>query len=100
MIQANTVIAKSYSIWLCLVLFRSMKRFSQPYLNRAYLCSHTSSPPCLKLLDFIKQHKDKRLMNSFHKLGRSAQHTDMWKQRSASLSVPSKIEVSIFFPVT
>ncbi|XP_066922818.1 transcription factor SPT20 homolog isoform X3 [Clytia hemisphaerica] len=75
-------------------LRRSMKRFSQPYLNRAYLCSHTPSPPCLKLLDFIKQNKDKRSSNSFHKLSRATQHTDMWKQRQLNLSVPSKIDVT------
>lgn len=78
-------------------IFRSIKRFSQPYLNRAYLCSSTPSPPCLKLLDFIKQNKEKRSANSFHKLSRATQHTDMWKQRQLNLNVPSKIDVRVFF---
>lgn len=72
-----------------------MKRFSQPYLNRAYLCSHTQSPPCLRLLDFIQRHRDKRSSTSFHKLNRATQHTDMWKQCSPTLAVPNKVDVSV-----
>lgn len=78
-----------------LSLFRSMKRFSQPYLNRAMLCSNTQSPPCLRLSDFIQNHREKRSFNTFHKLSRATQHTDMWKQRSPTLAVPSKIDVSV-----
>lgn len=70
-----------------------MKRFSQPYLNRAVLCSNTPSPPCLRLLDFIQRNRDKR--SSLPKLNRATQHTDMWKQRSPTLSVPTKIDVSM-----
>ena len=78
-----------------------MKRYSQPYLNRAVLCSNTQSPPCLKLLDFIHRHRDKRSLNAFHKLNRATQHTDMWKQRPATLTVPTKIDVcTTFFSYT
>lgn len=75
-------------------LKRSMKRFSQPYLNRAVLCSNTPSPPCLRLLDFIQRNRDKR--SSLPKLNRATQHTDMWKQRSPTLSVPTKIDVTSY----
>jgi len=77
-------------------LKRSMKRFSQPYLNRAMLCSNTPSPPCLKLLDFIQRHRDKRTTNTFHKLNRATQHTDMWKQRPSELKMPVKIDVQSY----
>ncbi|XP_047124249.1 transcription factor SPT20 homolog isoform X2 [Hydra vulgaris] len=76
-------------------LKRALRHYSQPYLNRAVLCSNTQSPACLRLHDFINSHHDKRSMKS----NRATQHIDMWKQRPVTLTIPSKIDVNSYAKV-
>lgn len=80
-------------IIVCLIYFRSIKRHSQAFYNRAGLMSLCNAPSYLKVLDFLSQYKKPQPPVNL-RLAKTPQTTDTWRQKPIHLTPPARVDVS------
>ncbi|XP_027736720.1 transcription factor SPT20 homolog [Empidonax traillii] len=79
---------------------RCFKRYSRSSLNRQQEVAHFSTPPQLRLLDYLQKRKERKAAQQYDlKISKAGNCVDMWKQNPCYLTVPSEVDVEKYAKV-
>ncbi|XP_072466472.1 transcription factor SPT20 homolog isoform X16 [Notamacropus eugenii] len=79
---------------------RCFKRYSRSSLNRQQDVSHSTSPPQLRLLDYLQKRKERKTAQQYDlKISKAGNCVDMWKQNPCFLTTPSEVDVEKYAKV-
>nr|XP_016846667.1 PREDICTED: transcription factor SPT20 homolog isoform X5 [Anolis carolinensis] len=79
---------------------RCFKRYSRSSLNRQQEVNHCTTPPQLKLLDYVQRRRERKAAPQHDlKISKAGNCVDMWKQAPCYLSVPSEVDVEKYAKV-
>ncbi|XP_040555968.1 transcription factor SPT20 homolog isoform X20 [Gallus gallus] len=79
---------------------RCFKRYSKSSLNRQQEVAHYSTPPQLRLVDYLQKRKDKKGAQQYDlKISKAGNCVDMWKQNPCYLTAPSEVDVEKYAKV-
>ncbi|KAM6096326.1 transcription factor SPT20 homolog isoform 8-T9 [Chlamydotis macqueenii] len=79
---------------------RCFKRYSRSSLNRQQEVAHYSTPPQLRLLDYLQKRKERKGVQQYDlKISKAGNCVDMWKQNPCYLTVPSEVDVEKYAKV-
>nr|XP_060619411.1 transcription factor SPT20 homolog isoform X2 [Anolis sagrei ordinatus] len=79
---------------------RCFKRYSRSSLNRQQEVIHCSTPPQLKLLDYVHRRRERKAAPQHDlKISKAGNCVDMWKQPPCYLSMPSEVDVEKYAKV-
>ncbi|XP_061495097.1 transcription factor SPT20 homolog isoform X8 [Rhineura floridana] len=79
---------------------RCFKRYSKSYLNRQQEVSHCTTPPQLRLFDYLQKRKEKKGAQQYDlKISKAGNCVDMWKQNPTYLTAPSEVDVEKYAKV-
>ncbi|KAH0628674.1 hypothetical protein JD844_010086, partial [Phrynosoma platyrhinos] len=76
------------------------KRYSRSSLNRQQEVTHCTTPPQLKLLDYVQKRKERKAAPQHDlKISKAGNCVDMWKQTPCYLTAPSEVDVEKYAKV-
>ncbi|XP_027748564.1 transcription factor SPT20 homolog isoform X7 [Empidonax traillii] len=79
---------------------RCFKRYSRSSLNRQQEVAHNSTPPQLRLLDYLQKRKERKATQQYDlKISKAGNCVDMWKQNPCYLTAPSEVDVEKYAKV-
>ncbi|XP_041322843.1 transcription factor SPT20 homolog isoform X5 [Pyrgilauda ruficollis] len=79
---------------------RCFKRYSRSSLNRQQEVAHYSTPPQLRLLDYLQKRKERKTAQQYDlKISKAGNCVDMWKQNPCYLTAPSEVDVEKYAKV-
>ncbi|XP_059694869.1 transcription factor SPT20 homolog isoform X8 [Haemorhous mexicanus] len=79
---------------------RCFKRYSRSSLNRQQEVAHYSTPPQLRLLDYLQKRKERKAAQQYDlKISKAGNCVDMWKQNPCYLTAPSEVDVEKYAKV-
>ncbi|XP_049679303.1 transcription factor SPT20 homolog isoform X14 [Buteo buteo] len=79
---------------------RCFKRYSRSSLNRQQEVAHYSTPPQLRLLDYLQKRKERKGAQQYDlKISKAGNCVDMWKQNPCYLTAPSEVDVEKYAKV-
>ncbi|XP_067320168.1 transcription factor SPT20 homolog isoform X8 [Anolis sagrei] len=79
---------------------RCFKRYSRSSLNRQQEVINCSTPPQLKLLDYVHRRRERKAAPQHDlKISKAGNCVDMWKQPPCYLSMPSEVDVEKYAKV-
>ncbi|XP_067998714.1 transcription factor SPT20 homolog isoform X2 [Melanerpes formicivorus] len=79
---------------------RCFKRYSRSSLNRQQEVTHYSTPPQLRLLDYLQKRKERKGAQQYDlKISKAGNCVDMWKQNPCYLTAPSEVDVEKYAKV-
>ncbi|XP_042303676.1 transcription factor SPT20 homolog, partial [Sceloporus undulatus] len=79
---------------------RCFKRYSRSSLNRQQEVTHCTTPPQLKLLDYVQKRKERKAAPQHDlKISKAGNCVDMWKQTPCYLTAPSEVDVEKYAKV-
>ncbi|NWQ72137.1 SP20H factor, partial [Neopipo cinnamomea] len=79
---------------------RCFKRYSRSSLNRQQEVAHNSTPPQLRLLDYLQKRKERKAAQQYDlKISKAGNCVDMWKQNPCYLTAPSEVDVEKYAKV-
>ncbi|XP_042648438.1 transcription factor SPT20 homolog isoform X12 [Tyto alba] len=79
---------------------RCFKRYSRSSLNRQQEVAHYSTPPQLRLLDYVQKRKERKGAQQYDlKISKAGNCVDMWKQNPCYLTAPSEVDVEKYAKV-
>ncbi|XP_015707431.1 transcription factor SPT20 homolog isoform X12 [Coturnix japonica] len=79
---------------------RCFKRYSKSSLNRQQEVAHYSTPPQLRLVDYVQKKKEKKVAQQYDlKISKAGNCVDMWKQNPCYLTAPSEVDVEKYAKV-
>ncbi|XP_041870206.1 transcription factor SPT20 homolog isoform X6 [Corvus kubaryi] len=79
---------------------RYFKRYSRSSLNRQQEVAHYSTPPQLRLLDYLQKRKERKAAQQYDlKISKAGNCVDMWKQNPCYLTAPSEVDVEKYAKV-
>ncbi|XP_040439648.1 transcription factor SPT20 homolog isoform X5 [Falco naumanni] len=79
---------------------RCFKRYSRSSLNRQQDVAHYSTPPQLRLLDYLQKRKERKGAQQYDlKISKAGNCVDMWKQNPCYLTAPSEVDVEKYAKV-
>ncbi|XP_005038045.1 PREDICTED: transcription factor SPT20 homolog isoform X1 [Ficedula albicollis] len=79
---------------------RCFKRYSRSSLNRQQEVAHYSTPPQLRLLDYLQKRKERKASQQYDlKISKAGNCVDMWKQNPCYLTAPSEVDVEKYAKV-
>ncbi|CAI5796414.1 transcription factor SPT20 homolog isoform X1 [Podarcis lilfordi] len=79
---------------------RCFKRYSRSSLNRQQEVSHCTTPPQLRLFDYLQKRKEKKGAQQYDlKISKAGNCVDMWKQNPCYLTAPSEVDVEKYAKV-
>ncbi|XP_054669597.1 transcription factor SPT20 homolog isoform X8 [Grus americana] len=79
---------------------RCFKRYSRSSLNRQQEVAHYSTPPQLRLLDYLQKRKERKGAQQYDlKISKVGNCVDMWKQNPCYLTAPSEVDVEKYAKV-
>ncbi|NXQ63570.1 SP20H factor, partial [Anthoscopus minutus] len=79
---------------------RCFKRYSRSSLNRQQEVAHYSTPPQLRLLDYLQKRKERKAVQQYDlKISKAGNCVDMWKQNPCYLTAPSEVDVEKYAKV-
>ncbi|XP_052526976.1 transcription factor SPT20 homolog isoform X6 [Tympanuchus pallidicinctus] len=79
---------------------RCFKRYSKSSLNRQQEVAHYSTPPQLRLVDYLQKKKEKKGTQQYDlKISKAGNCVDMWKQNPCYLTAPSEVDVEKYAKV-
>ncbi|XP_031471661.1 transcription factor SPT20 homolog isoform X8 [Phasianus colchicus] len=79
---------------------RCFKRYSKSSLNRQQEVAHYSTPPQLRLVDYLQKKKEKKGAQQYDlKISKAGNCVDMWKQNPCYLTAPSEVDVEKYAKV-
>ncbi|KAM6291054.1 transcription factor SPT20 homolog isoform 6-T7 [Porphyrio hochstetteri] len=79
---------------------RCFKRYSRSSLNRQQEVAHYSTPPQLRLLDYLQKRKERKGTQQYDlKISKAGNCVDMWKQNPCYLTAPSEVDVEKYAKV-
>ncbi|NXI58451.1 SP20H factor, partial [Chloroceryle aenea] len=79
---------------------RCFKRYSKSTLNRQQEVAHYSTPPQLRLLDYLQKRKERKGAQQYDlKISKAGNCVDMWKQNPCYLTAPSEVDVEKYAKV-
>ncbi|XP_036235543.1 transcription factor SPT20 homolog isoform X11 [Molothrus ater] len=79
---------------------RCFKRYSRSSLNRQQEVAHYSTPPQLRLLDYLQKRKERKATQQYDlKISKAGNCVDMWKQNPCYLTAPSEVDVEKYAKV-
>ncbi|NXK33362.1 SP20H factor, partial [Piprites chloris] len=79
---------------------RCFKRYSRSSLNRQQEVVHNSTPPQLRLLDYLQKRKERKAAQQYDlKISKAGNCVDMWKQNPCYLTAPSEVDVEKYAKV-
>ncbi|XP_010013383.1 PREDICTED: transcription factor SPT20 homolog, partial [Nestor notabilis] len=79
---------------------RCFKRYSRSSLNRQQELAHYSTPPQLRLLDYLQKRKERKGAQQYDlKISKAGNCVDMWKQNPCYLTAPSEVDVEKYAKV-
>ncbi|NP_001006275.1 transcription factor SPT20 homolog [Gallus gallus] len=79
---------------------RCFKRYSKSSLNRQQEVAHYSTPPQLRLVDYLQKRKGKKGAQQYDlKISKAGNCVDMWKQNPCYLTAPSEVDVEKYAKV-
>ncbi|XP_010223578.1 PREDICTED: transcription factor SPT20 homolog isoform X7 [Tinamus guttatus] len=79
---------------------RCFKRYSRSSLNRQQEVAHYSTPPQLRLLDYLQKRKERKGGQQYDlKISKAGNCVDMWKQNPCYLTAPSEVDVEKYAKV-
>ncbi|XP_064908208.1 transcription factor SPT20 homolog isoform X15 [Columba livia] len=79
---------------------RCFKRYSRSSLNRQQEVTHYSTPPQLRLLDYLQKRKERKGAQQYDlKISKAGNCVDMWKQNPCYLTAPAEVDVEKYAKV-
>ncbi|XP_068038141.1 transcription factor SPT20 homolog isoform X10 [Anomalospiza imberbis] len=79
---------------------RCFKRYSRSSLNRQQEVAPYSTPPQLRLLDYLQKRKERKAAQQYDlKISKAGNCVDMWKQNPCYLTAPSEVDVEKYAKV-
>ncbi|XP_059349524.1 transcription factor SPT20 homolog isoform X5 [Ammospiza nelsoni] len=79
---------------------RCFRRYSRSSLNRQQEVAHYSTPPQLRLLDYLQKRKERKAAQQYDlKISKAGNCVDMWKQNPCYLTAPSEVDVEKYAKV-
>uniref|UniRef100_A0A8B9QWX0 SPT20 homolog, SAGA complex component n=1 Tax=Anas platyrhynchos TaxID=8839 RepID=A0A8B9QWX0_ANAPL len=79
---------------------RCFKRYSRSSLNRQQEVGHYSTPPQLRILDYLQKRKERKGTQQYDlKISKAGNCVDMWKQNPCYLTAPSEVDVEKYAKV-
>ncbi|XP_025954106.1 transcription factor SPT20 homolog isoform X2 [Dromaius novaehollandiae] len=79
---------------------RCFKRYSRSSLNRQQEVAHYSTPPQLRLLDYLQKRKERKGAQQYDlKISKAGNCVDMWKQNPCYLTAPPEVDVEKYAKV-
>ncbi|XP_044308364.1 transcription factor SPT20 homolog isoform X10 [Varanus komodoensis] len=79
---------------------RCFKRYSRSSLNRQQEVSYCTTPPQLRLFDYLQKRKERKGAQQHDlKISKAGNCVDMWKQHPCYLTVPSEVDVEKYAKV-
>ncbi|XP_035180107.1 transcription factor SPT20 homolog isoform X12 [Oxyura jamaicensis] len=79
---------------------RCFKRYSRSSLNRQQEVGHYSTPPQLRILDYLQKRKERKSTQQYDlKISKAGNCVDMWKQNPCYLTAPSEVDVEKYAKV-
>ncbi|KAM6383658.1 transcription factor SPT20 homolog isoform 5-T7 [Alca torda] len=79
---------------------RCFKRYSRSSLNRQQEVAHYSTPPQLRLLDYLQKRKERKGAQQYDlKISKAGNCVDMWKRNPCYLTAPSEVDVEKYAKV-
>ncbi|KAM6439572.1 transcription factor SPT20 homolog isoform 5-T6 [Rhynochetos jubatus] len=79
---------------------RCFKRYARSSLNRQQEVAHYSTPPQLRLLDYLQKRKERKGAQQYDlKISKAGNCVDMWKQNPCYLTAPSEVDVEKYAKV-
>uniref|UniRef100_A0A8C5TJF3 Spt20-like SEP domain-containing protein n=1 Tax=Malurus cyaneus samueli TaxID=2593467 RepID=A0A8C5TJF3_9PASS len=79
---------------------RCFKRYSRSSLNRQQEVAHYSTPPQLRLIDYLQKRKERKAAQQYDlKISKAGNCVDMWKQNPCYLTAPSEVDVEKYAKV-
>ncbi|KFV07396.1 Transcription factor SPT20, partial [Tauraco erythrolophus] len=79
---------------------RCFKRYSRSSLNRQQEVAQYSTPPQLRLLDYLQKRKERKGAQQYDlKISKAGNCVDMWKQNPCYLTAPSEVDVEKYAKV-
>ncbi|XP_062975058.1 transcription factor SPT20 homolog [Elgaria multicarinata webbii] len=79
---------------------RCFKRYSRSSLNRQQEVSHCTTPPQLRLFDYLQKRKERKGTQQYDlKISKAGNCVDMWKQNPCYLTLPSEVDVEKYAKV-
>ncbi|XP_035398758.1 transcription factor SPT20 homolog isoform X9 [Cygnus atratus] len=79
---------------------RCFKRYSRSSLNRQQEVGHYSTPPQLRILDYLQKRKERKGTQQYDlKISKAGNCVDMWKRNPCYLTAPSEVDVEKYAKV-